>query len=214
MCPVGCHRIGTGYGTESHWMLVSTFITHHTYGANGGQKNSTCLPNLIVERNLNLAILHVGRNTGSQYSASFLTAQLHLILTQATDIDVVSILKDTHLLRGDVAQDTNGKTWTWEWMASNQVLWHTHRATYSAHLILEQPLQWLAQLEVHLLRESTDIVMALNHLTRDVQALDAVRIDGTLGKPLGTCLLLSLSIENLHEVATDNLTPVVEELRG
>ena len=86
------------------------------------------------------------------------------------------------------------------------MLWHTHGATYSTYLILEQPLQWLAQLKIHLLRKTTYIVMALDHLTGNVQALDAVWIDGTLSKPLGTGLLLSLSIEHLNEVATNNLT--------
>ena len=91
-------------------------------------------------------------------------------------------------------------------MTSNQVLWHTHRATYTANLILEQPLQRLTQLKVHLLRKTTYVVMTLDHLTGDIQALDTVRIDGTLSQPLGTSLLFSLSIENLHEVAADNLT--------
>ena len=91
-------------------------------------------------------------------------------------------------------------------MTGNQVLRHTHRATYSTNLILEQPLQWLAQLKVHLLRKTTYIVMALDYLTSDVQTLDTVWIDSTLSQPLGTSLLLSLSIENLHEVAADNLT--------
>ena len=91
-------------------------------------------------------------------------------------------------------------------MTGNQVLRHTHRATYSTNLVLEQPLQRLAQLEIHLLRKTTYIMMTLDHLTRDIQTLDTVWIDSTLSQPLGTSLLLCLSIEHLYEVATDNLT--------
>ena len=88
MCPVGCHRICTGYGTQCNRVLVGTLITHHTYRADSREQYGTSLPNLIVERYLNLTILHISRNTGSQDAASFLTTQLHLVLTQATDIDL------------------------------------------------------------------------------------------------------------------------------
>lgn len=49
-------------------------------------------------------------------------------------------------------------------------------------------------------------MVALDYLTGDVQTLYAVRIDGALCEPLGAGLLLSLSIEHLHEVAADDLT--------
>ena len=39
-----------------------------------------------------------------------------------------------------------GKTWTRERMTSDEMLWHTQRATYATNLILEQPFQWLTKL--------------------------------------------------------------------
>ena len=48
--------------------------------------------------------------------------------------------------------------------------------------------------------------MALDNLACNVERLDTVGIDSALCKPLGTSLLLSLSVEHLNEVATDNLT--------
>ena len=65
MSPVGSHRISTCYGTQCNRVLVGTLITHYTYRTNSRKQHSTSLPDLIVERNLNLAILHISRNTGS-----------------------------------------------------------------------------------------------------------------------------------------------------
>ena len=58
-------------GTQSHRMLVCTLVTHHSYRTDSRKQYGTCLPDLVVERNLNLAILHVGRNTSSQYRKRF-----------------------------------------------------------------------------------------------------------------------------------------------
>ena len=48
-------------------------------------------------------------------------------------------------------------------------------------------------------------MVALDYLARDVERLDAVGIDSALCEPLCAGLLLSLSVEHLNEVATDNL---------
>ena len=49
-------------------------------------------------------------------------------------------------------------------------------------------------------------MVALDDLTGNVQRLDSVRIDSALCQPLGIGNLLSLSIEHLDKIATDNLT--------
>ena len=46
----------------------------------------------------------------------------------------------------------------------------------------------------------------MDNLAGDVETLDAVGIDRSLGKPFGTRLLLRLGVEHLHEVASDDLT--------
>ena len=91
-------------------------------------------------------------------------------------------------------------------MAGDEMLRHTELTPHTTHLVLEQPLQRLAELQAHLLRQSSHIVMALDDLARDVQRLDTVWIDGTLRQPLGIGDLLRLGIEHLHEVAADDLT--------
>lgn len=49
-------------------------------------------------------------------------------------------------------------------------------------------------------------MVALDNLTRDIQRLDTVGIDSTLRQPFGIGDLLRLSIEDLDEVTSDNLT--------
>jgi hypothetical protein len=68
-------------------------------------------------------------------------------------------------------------------MALDEVFGHLQLTTYTAHLVFEEPLEGFAELEVHLLRQSANIVMALDDLPRDVERLNAVGVDGALGKP-------------------------------
>ena len=90
-------------------------------------------------------------------------------------------------------------------MTAYEVLGDAQLAAHTAHLVLEEPLQRFAQREVHLLGQTTHIMMALDDLACDIEALDAVGIDGSLGKPLGIGYLVRLLVEHLHEVAADDL---------
>ena len=72
-------------------MFVCTLIAHNTYATNCREQYCTSLPNLVVERNLYLAILHVGRNASSKNQTSFFARELNLIVAQSADIDVVGI---------------------------------------------------------------------------------------------------------------------------
>ena len=182
MRPVGCHRIGGSHGTQGHRVLIGTLITHHAHTPDGRKENGTSLPDLVIE------------------GFSILTD----ITAETTDIDIVSILKDTYLLGGNITEDTNGKTRTRERMTGNQMLRHTELTTHTAHLILKQPLQGFTELQMHLLGQSTHIMVTLDHLTRDIQRLDTVGINRALCQPFGIGNLLGLSIENLHEITTNN----------
>ncbi len=187
-------------------MLVGALVAHDTHAADGGEQDGTGLPYLVVERHFDGAVLHVGRHAGSQHLAGFLAREAYLILTQAADVDVVSILQDAYFLGGDVTEDADGESGTWEGMTGDEVLGHTQLAAHTAHLVLEEPLQGLAELQVHLLGQSADVVVALDDFAGDVKRLDAVRIDGALCQPTGIGNLLGLGIKDLHEVAADNLT--------
>ena len=110
-------------------------------------------------------------------------------------------MQDAHFLGGDVAQYAYGQSRSGERMAGDEMLRHAHLTAHAAHLVLKQPLQGLAELQVHLLGQSAHVVVALDYLARNVERLDAIGIDGALGQPLGVGNLLGLGIEHFHEVA-------------
>ena len=74
MSPVGSHGIRRSHGTKGNGMLVSTLITHHTDTTDGTQQDGTSLPYLVIKAPL----------------------------AQCPDINIISILKDTYLLGGDI----------------------------------------------------------------------------------------------------------------
>ena len=201
MRPVGGHGVGAGHGAEGDGMLVGALVAHHTHAAHGGEQNGARLPYLVVERHLYLAVLHVGGNTGGQHAAGLLAGEFHFIVAQTIDVDMVGFLQHTHLLGCDVAQDAHGQARSGEGMAGDEMLGHAQLASHAAHLVLEEPFQRLTQLQVHLLGQSAHIVVALDYLTGDVEALYTVGIDGALCKPFGSLYLLGFGIEHLYEVA-------------
>ena len=85
------------------------------------------------------------------------------------------------------------------------MLWHTQLATHTAHLVLEQPFQRLAQFQVHLFGQSTHIMMALDDHARDAETLNPVGINSTLRQPLGIGNLLGFLIEHINKAGTNNL---------
>ena len=91
-------------------------------------------------------------------------------------------------------------------MAGDEMLRHTELTSHTTHLVLEQPLQRLTELQAHLLRQSTHVVVALDDLACNIQALNTVGIDGPLCQPLSISNLLRLSIEHLDKITADNLT--------
>ena len=162
------------------------------------------MPNLIVERHLNLTILHVSRDTSGEHASSLFARELDLVLTQTTNVDVIGILQNTDFLGSDVSQDTDSKTWTWERMACDKVLGHAQLTANATYLVLEKPLERLAERQMHLLGQSTHVVVRLDDLTRNIERFNTVWIDGTLCKPLGILNLLCLGIEYFDKVAAND----------
>ena len=91
-------------------------------------------------------------------------------------------------------------------MALNEAVGHIELSTHAAHFIFKEPLQRFAQFEVHFLGQSAHIVVAFNHLSGNVEALDAVGIDGALRQPFGIGNFLCFSVKHLHKVATNNFS--------
>ncbi len=164
-------------------MLVSALIAHHPYGADGGEKYRTCLPYMVVET----------------------CAVGHGVVVHLLYVDIVGILQDTHFLTGDVAKDADSQTRTGERMTLDETFGHAHLVAYTAHLVLEEPSERFAELQVHLLGQTANVVVALDDHACNAQALYAVWVNRSLSQPFGIGYLLRLSIEDLYKVAADNL---------
>ena len=93
-------------------------------------------------------------------------------------------------------------------MSSDEFFLDAEGTAYSADLVLEQHLQRLHDLEVHLLRKAAHIVVGLDlgGDARDACRLDNVRINGALGQPSGIFNGLGIFVEGLHEEPSDNLS--------
>ena len=64
MGPVGGHCIGGGDGTKGYRMLVGALVAHDSHTAHGGEQDCACLPYLVVEAYLDLAVGHCGGHSG------------------------------------------------------------------------------------------------------------------------------------------------------
>lgn len=126
-------------------------------------------------------------------------------VAEGVDVDGVGLLKDLYLLAGDVAEDAHGEAGAGEGMAADECVGHAELAAYAAHLVLEEPAEGLAEPELHVGGQAAHVVVALDDFAGDVEALNAVGVDGALGQPAGVGNLGGFGVEDLHEVAADNL---------
>ena len=177
LSPVSCHGIHASNGTQCNGVVKGTLITHDTYGT-VSQKDCACLPYLVIETPLAQAVYEYG----------------------------IGLLEYGHLMGSNLTDYSNCQTGTRERMTAYEVLGNTKTTADGTDLILEEPLERLAELETHLLGQTAYVMMALDCLTGYVEALNTVRIDGTLGEPLGIGYLGGLGIEHLNKVAAYDLT--------
>ena len=171
MHPVGRHAIGRSYGTQRHAALVRTLIAHYA-DALHGQQNRSRLPYLVVKSPL----------------------------AQGIDIDFVHILQNFHLLRGNIAQNTDRKARTGERMPPQQLRIDTEGLTHAAHLVLKEQAQRLDDFQVHLFGQAADVVVAL-----DGAGFENVGVDGALGEEVDAVELLGLFGKDVDEFLADDL---------
>ena len=130
------------------------------------------------------------------------------VLTELVDPDPVSVLEEPDILGVDLTEDADAESWTGERVTSQQLRIQPHLAAYAAHLILEEHAQWLDDLEFHVVREPTDIVVAFYGgagTARGGDALDDIRVDGTLSEPLDPLEESTLVVEDIDESGPDGL---------
>ena len=74
----------------------------------------------------------------------------------------VGLLKHIDALRCDVADDAHGKTGAGEGLAIDNVAWQAEFASNFADFVLEEFAQRLDQLELEVVRQAADVVVALD----------------------------------------------------
>ena len=183
MRPVCRHGILAGNGAQGNGVLIGALVTHHAHGTDRAKQDGARLPHMVVKR----------RAIG------------HGVIVHMLNVNVIGILQDAYLLTSDVAQYAHGQAWSREGMALDKPFRHLQLVAHTAHLVLEEPLQGLAKLQVHLLGQSAHVVMALDDHARNAETLNAVWIDSALSQPLGIGNLLGLGVEHLHEITANNL---------
>ena len=118
--------------------------------------------------------------------------------------DGVGILQDVQLLRVHIADDADGQARPREGLAVHNVVGQTERRAQRAHLVLEEMIQGLNQVEMHALREGNQIVVRLNRARLPAglacAALDDVGVDGALGQVLHRTPVLSQVLRHGEEL--------------
>ncbi len=92
-------------------------------------------------------------------------------------------------------------------MTSDKTLVKTEFAPQRSHFVLKQFAQRFDHLEIHLFRQTTDVVVRLDCRRRPFEAdrLDHVRIKRSLSKESGIAISFGRRFENLNEGLADNL---------
>ena len=95
---------------------------------------------------------------------------------------------------------TDTESGSGEGLSEDHVVGKSQFLTDDTYLVLEQELDRFHELELHVIRESTDIVVCL-----DGAALEDVWIDGTLCKEIDSFEFACLLLEDTDELCTDDL---------
>ena len=126
---------------------------------------------------------------------------------QLLDVDAIGFPQQIEILTCDRPQDTNRKPRSGKWMTPQQLCRQPEMLAHLTHLILEQPLEGLHQFQVHLLRQSTDVMVRLDHRrrSRNRDRFDPVGIQGALSQHIDVADLRGLGFEHVDELTTNDL---------
>ncbi|KAH3681301.1 hypothetical protein WICPIJ_007735 [Wickerhamomyces pijperi] len=70
-------------------------------------------------------------------------------LSDFFNVDMVSGSSNGDLRSGNLTENSDGDTWTWEWVSPDQIVWDPHDFTQFSDFVLEQFTQWFNQLQLH-----------------------------------------------------------------
>ena len=118
----------------------------------------------------------------------------------------VGLLEDFHLLCGDLADDAHAQTGTGEGLPPDQLVGNAQLLAYPADLILEEAAQGLDNVqELHIVGHFDLVVVGFDLIGIALAGLDAVGVDGTLGKEgIVAALAADLVPEHLIELGADD----------
>ena len=91
-----------------------------------------------------------------------LVKELGIVSVNLFTDNSVGVAEDLKLFWGNVANDADSKTRTWEWLPVDKVIWQAERNTQRTDLILEEVIQGLNQIKVNALWEWNQVVVALD----------------------------------------------------
>src|SRR5688500_11652716 len=121
---------------------------------------------------------------------------------------MIDMLQNAYLFFGDIAKYANSKDRTRERMASDDGFRDTKRFTNSPDLILKQQAQRLNHLELHIIRQTTNIVMRLNGCrwsTGCRYGFNHIRVNGSLAQPFDIFQKLCFFVKHVNEFSTYDL---------
>ena len=179
LCPVCGHAVDRGHGADGYGVVICPLIAHDADGTHIGQAGEV-LPDL------------------------FLQAGLGDLLAQ----DGIRFSDDVQLFFGDVAQDADTESRAGERLSPYHFFRQTKLDAQRAHFVLEQRVQRLDELELHVFRQAADIVMRLDRLRGLRAAFDDISIQRALCQPLDVLAhdeLLDFLIERIDEFVADDL---------
>ena len=178
--PVGGHGVGALHGAHDDGVPVGALVAHDAHGADVRQRGEV-LPHGV------LAVALAG-----------LLEQALVVGVQLLAHDGVGVLQDLQLLGVHVADDADGQTRAREGLAVHDAVGQPERRAQRPHLVLEEVVQRLDEVEVHALGERNEVVVTLDgaRLAAGLAgaALDDVGVDGALNQ-VATCSVMAICIQ-------------------
>ena len=183
--PVSGHKVARGDAAQRESVIVSAAVAHDADRAGVGQNGE-----VLVDLSVQTCICD--------------------LLTE----NRVRLAQNVALLLGDLAGDADAETGTRERLAHNEILRQTELKAELTDLVLEQHAQRLDDLlEVDEIRQTADVVMALDDGCVILAGLDDVRINGALCEVIHLADLradlLAHLLEGADELRADRLALVL-----
>src|SRR5690554_1417643 len=180
MRPTSCHEVDGLNGAQCNYPLIATGIAHYTHRFHR-KKYGKRLAGFVVK----VCAVQLFKEDGIGTAKNFSVFLFHL------------------------TQNAHAQTWPREGVAINHVIRQTQFESNAAHFVFKQFAQRLYQLQFHGFRQSTHVVVGLDHMSFTGfrgGRFDHVRVDGALGQPVHVFNARGFFIEYINEGVTNNLT--------